>query len=359
MMNFIKYLLSFVYRDSNFTGVLPDDRLPSEKQRDYLHEERPAMAVADPFGNAQIDTTPYIDYNQLFTYSCVAHGVGLALAAERLSDTGIWQAISPIFDYRLRPNYPQEGASLPAIADIYKKVGTPLYTTVPTPGTEKEANAIVITEQMRTEAAIFKGKEYFSYMFPNDIDELATVAQMGHGVAILIYATEDEYSRSFPIILNPNLSATTAEIRHCVCILPNSGFKKDGIKYVTVQDSSWFGGWKIRHLSEEFIQKRCYGALYWDTVAVIGTGPKPKWTFSMPLRYSQSNNEVKMVQQLLISEGLMPGGYDTGFFGGRTLAAVNAFQSRYAADILIPQGLTKPTGFWGDGCIKKANQLCA
>jgi len=235
-MNFIKYVWSFFTKlfnpKRNFTGLLLDTRLESQKQRDYLHEERPAAAVADPFSNAQIDTTPYIELNQFMTSSCVPHGVGLALSIERLNDTGVWQPTSPIFNYRLRSNYPQEGASLPGIADIYKKFGTPLYTTLPTPGTEKEANMVVITSQMFTEAEIFKGKEYFSYRYPNDIEELARVAQAGHGVAILIFANEEEYSRSFPTILNPNLNSFTAEIRHCVCVLPKSGFMKDGKRYL-------------------------------------------------------------------------------------------------------------------------------
>ncbi len=358
LQKIIAFFKSF-FRSPYFTGVLEDDRFDAEKQRDFLHEERALAAIIeDPFGNKQIVDTPYIYFNQYDTFSCVPHGVGLALSGERQSDTGVWQAIAPIFDYRFRSNYPVEGSSLQNIADIYKNRGTPLYTTLPTPQNETLANAVTITDYMLTEAKIFQGKKYISFMFPNNIIELAKVAQLGHGVAILIYANEEEYAREYPLVAYPNLNKYGAAIRHCVCILPKSGFIKDGVKYVTIQDSSWFGGWKIRHLSEEFITKRCYGALYWDTVNVIGSGPRPKWTFTMPVSYGMSNGEVGKVQELLISEGLLATGSNTGFFGGMTLAGVNAFQSRYASEILAPQGLLQPTGRWGNGCITKANQLC-
>lgn len=347
-------------RNKFFTGLLEDNRLESEKQRDHLHEERAvATAPEDPFGNAQIHDSPYMYFNQFSTYSCVAHAVGLALSIEREADTGIWQQISPAFDYRLRSNFPQEGSALPDIALKYRRLGTPLYSTLPTPQTEVELNRVAITDYMYNEAKIFQGGNFISFLFPADINELARVAQLGHGVAILIFMNEDEYNVEYPAMKNPNMTKEQAEIRHCVCILPRSGFTKDGVRYVTIQDSAWFGGWKLHHLSEAFIAKRCYGALYWDTVTVIGGGAYPKWTFNTILRYGMNSGEVEKLQELLIAEGLLAKGFNSGYFGGMTLAAVNAFQSRYASEILIPQGLTQPTGVFGNACMAKANKLCA
>ncbi len=345
-----------------FTGVIDDLRLPSEIMKDWLHEERALAAPTDPFGNDKLIGSPYPYYNQFTTFSCVPHGVGLSLALERYMDGGNAHAIeqiAPTFVYRQRSNYADEGSSLPNIFGIYKTKGAPLYTTLPTPQTEVQANAQVLTTQMFTEAEIYKGKDYFIVANYSDIATLANIAQFGHGVAILFFSTEEEYAQQYPQILNPSLNKYGAPIRHCVCIVPKSGFIENGVKYLMVQDSSWFGGWKYHYLSEAFIKARVYAAGYWDTVSVIGTGARPKYTFTKTLRYGDTNAEVKVVQELLISEGLLPTGLNSGYFGGRTLAGVNAFQSRYAAEILLPNGLTAPTGLWGPACIAKANVLCA
>lgn len=356
MLNFLKQLFGFPV--VHFTGLLPDTRLPSEKDKDYKHEERAVTTPVDPFGNQQILQSPYDYENQNQTSSCVAHGSGLGLAIERKLDGGAYSRLSWIFNYRLRSNYPSEGAYLQGQCDSYRKFGAPLFTTLPTPYTETEANNLQLTQQEYTEAAIYKGLEYWTIDNCKEITTLASVAQQGHGVAILIYATLNEWAVDYPTIQNPNLNANYAEVRHCICILPNSGFMKDGKKYVTIQDSAWFGGKKLRHLSEDFIKARVFGAMYWDKVVIPEVTPAPKYVFTKTLVYGSQGDEVKKMQEFLISQGFLPSGLNTGAFYGRTLAAVNAFQNRYASEILIPASLTRPTGVWGENCRKVANRLC-
>ena len=48
---------------------------------------------------------------------------------------------------------------------------------------------------------------------------------------------------------------------------------------------------------------------------------------------------------------------ETDLFGLLTEDAVKRFQATYAAGILVPVGLTAPSGFWGPSSIKKANAL--
>ena len=75
--------------------------------------------------------------------------------------------------------------------------------------------------------------------------------------------------------------------------------------------------------------------------------------------------EVREVQRFLnrapetrlADSGAGAPGEETSFFGTRTLAAVRAFQGRYAAEILAPVGLTAPTGFWGPSTRAQANAL--
>jgi hypothetical protein len=359
-MKLFNWLVSFLWNNPHFTGVLEDKRLSDEKKKDWLHEERTLATVTDPFSYSKIIASPYFYENQRSTSSCVPHGVGLALAIERNADQGQYQRISQMFPYRLRSNYPSEGCYLQNIFDIYRSKGSPLFSTLPTPEYEREANALTLSQQMYTEAEIFKGLSYFTVATSfNNIGTLASIASQGHAVSILFYSSYDEWSRQYPALLEAGAAKGTSEVVHCVTVLPHSGFMENGTRYVAVQDSAWFGGWKLRYVSEDFIKSRVYAAAYWDTVSTLGIGPKPKFTFTVPLRFGDRGNEVVQMQNLLISEGLLPSDMNTGYFGGRTFAAVKAFQERYANDILVPNSLIVSSGYWGNYSIKKGNELCA
>lgn len=361
-MNFIdkfsNWLISLI-RSKYFTGVLPDTRTVSEVQQDYNHAERAPVQTSDPFGNVQIATSPYPYVNQFNTSSCVTHAATLAYGIERVLTGKEFEQLSPAFVYRLRSNYAGEG-SIPAnIYDILHKTGAPLFTTLPTPQDEVTANNVTLTQEMYQEGNIYKGGSYFKITPANDINTIAAVAQQGHAVNLCLFATFDEYAQQYPQILQPTLTQGNAEVQHEITVLPYSGFIKNGVKYVAIQDSAWFGGWKLRYLSEQFIQTRVTESRYWVGTLTLATGTAPKHVFTQNLSVGATGTEVTFLQQLLISEGLLPTDCATGYFGGYTLAGTKAFQAKYAADILLPNGLLAPTGFWGPASIKKANQICA
>lgn len=346
------------------TGLVDDPRTQAEQEADFAHEERlPAGAVMpeDPFGNQKITSSPFYLENQWYVGSCVPHGVGLGLCIERKLQLNEYVRISQLFAYRFRLNYPDSGAWLQGMFDIYKAKGACLYATLPTKVNMSEADAtnIVITPNMLNEGLIYAGLEYWTIKNYGNIETLAEIAQKGHGVPLVFYATYAEWSQEYPQIYDSKLDPFGAEVRHCVCILPKSGFIENGIRYVAVQDSAWFANRQLRYLSEDFIKARLYGAGYWDKVNVLGGGAHPHHTFAVTLGVGSTNvSEVTAMQLLLIAENLLPTDCATGYFGGRTLAAVHAFQSKYADEILVPQGLTKPTDLFGPACIKKANLLC-
>lgn len=82
------------------------------------------------------------------------------------------------------------------------------------------------------------------------------------------------------------------------------------------------------------------------------------YTFAKSLKLGASGSDVVALQHALKIDGEFPMSTAlTGYFGPTTLAAVNAFQLKYSADILLPNGLTAPTGFVGTSTIKKLNAL--
>lgn len=351
-----------VEKGNYYTGVNPDPRSEEEKQLDYLHEERllPAGTIV-PYTNQIISISPYPYEDQQGASSCEPHGVGLALAIERFKETGVYQRLSWTFNYRLRSNYPSEGCFLQNVFANYQAKGAPVYEELPDPMTEDEANITVLTPQMYNDGMVFGGMEYFQVQAPNNIDTLNAIADQGHAVAITIFATYQEWAQQYPSILNSAMKITdkAAVVNHCICVLPHSGFMLNGKRYLAVQDSALFGNYSLRYLSEDFIKARVYGAGYWDKVSILGGGLRPQHKFTDVLTVGMRSNEVTIMQQLLISENVLPANCATGYFGGITLAGVHAFQAKYASEILTPEGLTVPTNTWGNACIKKANELCS
>lgn len=346
-----------------FTGLIEDPRSDAEKALDFKHEELVGSSLPSaPFDSKKILVDPYPSEDQQQVGSCVPHGIGKALAIERSKDTDEgYQRLSWTAAYRLRFNYPSAGCWPQNIFEVYRVTGAPLFTTLPDPQTEQEASDVVVSSLMKVEAAIFKGLAYVQFAIPNDIDTLASVAEQGKGVPITIYSTYAEWAQEYPQVTNSSLKSTDAAavVNHCICILPNSGFIENGIKYVAVADSAHFGGRVLRYLSENFIAARVMGGGYWVAPAVLGSGSLPVHIFTKILKSGMTDPEVVWLQKLLIAEGFLPADCASGFFGGMTLSALHAFQNKYAADILVPLKLDAPTDMFGSMSIAKANALCA
>jgi hypothetical protein len=76
----------------------------------------------------------------------------------------------------------------------------------------------------------------------------------------------------------------------------------------------------------------------------------PAYIFTKYLQYGLRNNaEVKMLQQVLIVEGCLAKGLDTGNFYDQTLRAVKTFQAKYGI---------QTTGNVGPITRTKLNELC-
>ncbi len=350
-MNTLLHLLKAVFEKKQNTGIVLDPRNVLEKEKDYLHEETVGSSVVDPgvFNNPKVTVSPYYYENQEYTQSCVPHGLTLAALIELDSER-----LSKMFIYRQRPNYPAEGMWPQGGAQLIHDQGSCFFDTLPTPFSEREANALAITQAQKDEAKQFSGLKYFTLTDPSDIEAIANVAQKGKGVAITIFATISEWSKEYPTVDGP-LTYAIAAVHHEVCVLPKSSFIENGIEYVTVQDSAWFGGKKLRHLSAAFIRARCTTAIYW-VKPVITPKEKPIHTFTKPMKNGDVNEDVKWLQKVLNFEGLIEDDCITGNFYGRTLAAVKALQVKYRAEILTPIGLVQPTGYVGASTLAWLNR---
>ncbi|MFA5178213.1 MAG: peptidoglycan-binding domain-containing protein [Candidatus Paceibacterota bacterium] len=92
------------------------------------------------------------------------------------------------------------------------------------------------------------------------------------------------------------------------------------------------------------------------------TGIPAGFQFTQTLKQGSTGTEVKYLQIFLNSDpatAVGNAGNETSYFGSMTKAAVNKFQTKYAADILTPLGLTAPTGNWASATRAKANAILA
>ncbi len=91
------------------------------------------------------------------------------------------------------------------------------------------------------------------------------------------------------------------------------------------------------------------------------------YTWTRDLSAGDTGADVMKLQQFLNSDadtrvsatGAGSIGMETETFGPATAAAVSKFQVKYRAEILSPNGLVNPTGYFGASSRNKANALCA
>lgn len=97
----------------------------------------------------------------------------------------------------------------------------------------------------------------------------------------------------------------------------------------------------------------------------VDAGTNKCSVFTTDFNLGSKNSEIIKIQKFLntfpetqiASSGAGSTGQETEYFGSRTFAAVFAFQSKYAEEILTPVGLLNPTGYWGGATRAQANKL--
>ncbi|MBI4088103.1 hypothetical protein HY418_01840 [Candidatus Kaiserbacteria bacterium] len=96
-----------------------------------------------------------------------------------------------------------------------------------------------------------------------------------------------------------------------------------------------------------------------SSTAVIEEAPECNAYLTAFIRYGKKDNDTQQVRrlQLVLRDFEHASVEVNGIYDMATLAAVNAFQQKYAAEILTPWGITQPTGYVYLTTRKKVNEV--
>lgn len=342
------------------TGVLLDNRPQDEKEKDFLHSEV-AMGFT-PYVWEERPAKPkyFFPYNQSSSLSCVAGGGAIILEH---FDGGV---LSRKDIYNGRVNYPAGGMVLYDVLDKIRR-GVCTEDLVPSQGLgENQMNArYEITQEIIKSRAKKKVGLTFT-LDQRDIDTVASILSTSPVIGFW-YFDEDgkEWWKQYPETLyNFKSNVDKGVTRHQVAIV--DAILIDGKKYLVGQDTAGVGtgvgaNSNLRYISEDMVNKRLYAAAYAiddeSDILVPNNGTKPKYYNTKVLKVGSTGAEVRILQEVLIYEGLLKIKSPTGLFGGMTRQAVMRLQEKYREDILKPAGLKGATGIVGTLTNLKLNTL--
>lgn len=359
MINFIKNLFKKTYPG---TGALPDTRPDSEREKDYQFKE--IVASADPVNwveKPQSAWRKFPIFNQNGSGSCVAQTMAKLLGIMYFLKNQLYVHFSATHIYQRRSNKPAGGMAAVDAFDIARK-GVTLEELVPSQSmTDPQMDGISIPDYKQKVGEVFKIGNYVILPI-QDIDTIASVIQKTNKGVMVWYFFEYAEWENVPSIKNLNLTALSGTaVRHSVTAVDFTLYQ--GKKALIIEDS-WgpnFGVGGQRVITEDFHKSRNLFAAYPITFQFEeqSTPTKPQYTFTKELKFGQTNNDIKSLQDILKYEGLFPINTEsTGYYGSITAKAILAWQKKHqvASDAELDQLAGKVVG---PKTIEKLNQLYA
>lgn len=350
------------HNEQVFTGVLEDNRAPSDKQKDYQHQEVVAGAGSGivRWGGLSDKYKSYPIRDQDGSSSCVAQTGALMLGIENETEEGVFVELSAGDIYTRRSN---NGGGM--IGDdafrIMRDHGATLEMFMPSQRIgESEINRLKRKPSFEQVGKVFRTNGWV-YTGVANIEEAAEACMQGYPVMVWFRFPRAEWTS------RPRLSNKMGQgdlyldqvgenkndvVHHSVTILPYSAhIGEDGKKYVIIQDSWGHHSTTqngLRYISEEYYQKRHTLAGYnkplpnnWRDNESVPDIDRPVVNIPLKtLRFGQRSAAVAELQKVLKYEEVFPQTIDiTGYYGSITVKAVKSFQVKYG---LSADGIAGP-----------------
>lgn len=301
------------------TGVILDPRPAIEKLKDYDSRE---LLAGDPVIKwEEREPKFYDERNQQWSLSCMAQS-GAKMLGIMFNP---FRTISAYGIYRERSNFPSGGMWQQDTGRILteKKVSFNEKSLPSQNMGESQMNQqYIVTQAMKEEAELNDAVKYIM-VEPFSFNEIVRILASGYPVQLMIFAKEDEYLKYIPEVKDRKLTASSAPFRHGVTAV--DFILKNGVKYIVIEDSAGNESSKKgqRLLTEDFVNTRVYGAMY---ITIFSDEVEP-FMFKPPMKFGQTSNDIKKMQELLQQKGFFPKNQSpTGYYGGLTRKAVKDFQ---------------------------------
>lgn len=345
-----------------FSGVIEDIKTIEQTAKTGWNIDE-VLAGSAPFSweKKSIDKLKnYPIWNQYMTSACVAFSKAKQVSIAVFKETGVWIDFSPASIYQLRSN---DGAGMfvPEANEIVNSRGVTLEALMKSQNlTEKEIAKVKRSKVADLIAkAIAEAVVSYLYITDRSIDRIAQTIESGRGVSLLIFATADEYTDT-PTVKNKDLKYEQATIRHEV--VATDYFIHETYGKVLWIDDSWGvghgqGGHRI--MTEDFLNRRCIFADAIDLFSFEGSENKPKFDFAVNMRFGQTSEDIKKLQDMLKYEQELPSNQpSTGYYGYMTASAVLSWQKKNKVDTDIELDLSGGRSF-GPRSRKVANEKFA
>ena len=339
-------------------GALADNRPERDKIKDFFFNEIVSSAApVEWVEKKESEWRKFPDQDQNGSGSCVMQTIRKLAGVLLYLKEKTYVSFSGAF-YQLRSNKPNGGMIGVEAFDIWKENGLPLEQLVPSEKmTDAQMDAIHIEQYEKDLAKVFAIDGHIG-IANGDFETVASVIQTtGKAVMAWFYFTAEEWSQLIPEIKTPGLALNEA-LRHSVAVVDY--FLVDGKKYLLIEDSAHFGGFTRHLISEEFFRARNWFLRYpmsfqFDCEII----DKPKHKFTSILKFGETGEDIKALQDILKYEGLFPLNTDsTGYYGAITAKAVLDFQIKY--NVADPLELNQLVGRQaGKKTIAKLNELYA
>jgi len=306
-------------------GVIPDPRTPEEKEQDYKSEELFSVSPIVWMEKPESEWRKFPIFFQDYSSSCVAQAIAKALGIENWLEEQKFVQFSARDIYTRRLNRPQEGMYFTDGMNIGRKNGATIEQLMPSQGLNEPTMNVSEDRTPLTEAIAKIGRGGNNITLPNDIEAVASIIEPnGKPVVLGVRFNIDEWSKPVPTV-----SANPPKYGHG--ITGTNAILYQGKKSIIIEDS-----WGIdtglngrRVLTEDWFKAgRIVFAGYYDFLKNDGLEVKPKYQFSVNLKYGTTNSvDVKHLQECLAYLKLFPArDVFTGNFYGLTMAGVKAFQ---------------------------------
>ena len=309
------------------TGANLDTRSAERKALDYTFNEIVTSAEAVNWfakPDEQIREFPVLD--QSFSGSCVAQTIAKMAMVHLWLREQSFLPFSATGIYTHRSNKPQGGMIGVESFDIWREHGIPLEALVPSQQMGNQAMDAQKIDKRETEIAKYFGISNHIGVDTADIELVASIIQKTNKPVMLwYYFNHDEWSLTTPVVKRDISLYAGSTSRHSVTAVDFT-LLSSGEKALVIEDSSHFGGYTRRFVTQDFHEKRNFFARYgmnfmYEEVLI------PRNKLSKTLRMGMRDSEVVILQDFLKSQKLFPTNTDsTGYFGAITKKAVQGFQ---------------------------------